>query len=1021
MKETGKPNNSFSLPELLNRYDKLKEEVKQLKSTLLNKAKLDAYFYESPIPLISIDSEHKIIFANRLFLDIVGETSETITGKSLNQFLTDEPAKERLNENINKLFSGKTKIVKEKLLISSEQEKRKMLEIRARLVEYDDDIGKAVHIIFQDVSEEVQFREAYCNLVENSLQAIFILQDFKIVFANQKAAELSGYSVNELRELNFNGVKHLVHQEDRSRMFGVLRESMSGKRILPKQEFRCVRKDGSVYWIEVIASFLDYNGKPALQLVQLDISEKKIAETQASSFELKYITLVEQSIIGVYIITYGLFSYVNPRFASIFGFTPDEMMNKISPQDIVYPEDWPIVKENLRKRIDGEIQSLHYEFRGITKKGRVIYVEVHGSRTEVDGVPSVIGMLQDVTERKETEEKLHLQSTALSSAANSIVITDINGNIVYTNPAFTKLTGYSFDEVIDKKTSILKSRKHDKQFYQNIWDTILNGKVWDGEIVNKRKDGSLYIEKQTITPVPGEQSDIEYFIAIKSDITESKKIERALKESEQKLRNIIEHSNEMFYIHDANHVLKYISPQSKDILGYTPNEIMVEWTSLVTDNPINEKGYQLTEKAIETGEAQEEYLLEMIKKDGKKIYAQVAESPIKDAFGNVIGIAGAIRDVTEKIEAEKVLKESEERFRGLYENATLGIYRTTPAGEVLMANPALIKLLGYSSFDEVKSIDAQSILYDKPETRDYFQKVISEKEEVYGFETTAKKKDGTKFFIRESARAIKDSDGNTQYFEGIVEDISSQKEAEQKLIEAKEAAEKSDLLKSEFLAQMSHEIRTPINVIQSFAGLIREEVRGLISSELLNSFSIIDNASRRMIRTIDLILNMSQLQTGSYSAKKIELDIYQEVLMQLYPELSRLAKEKDLILEISKPDKLPQIFADEYSVRQIFDNLVHNAIKYTQNGKVSVTLENNSQGLVVEVVDTGVGISEEYLPNLFKPFTQEEHGYTRKYEGNGLGLALVKRYCDLNNIKIDVESEKHVGTKFILCFPIAKD
>ena len=1011
-----KPNSALSLAELVGKLNELTKELEKLKSGFMNQNKLNAFFFEEPVPLLCINRELKIHFANRVLLKLIGSSKEKILNKELAELIYTDNNLDELKTNLQKLFDEKISLYEDIIDFKTANKSKINFKIKARLVKYDDEIKKAVHITFQDVSQEYKFREAYKNLVENSLQAILIIQDFRIVFANQKAAEISGYSTNELYSLDINGVKQLIHPDDRERLFNLMKESIGGKRVYPKHEVRGIRKNKETYWLEVLVSPINYNKKPALQVVQLDVSDKKKAQDEINTVEHKFKILVEHSIIGVYIIKNGVFTYVNPRLASIFGYKQEELIN-VSPQKIVYREDLPDVEENLRKRIEGEVDSLHYEFRGIRKNNQIIFVEVHGSRTMLDGEPAVIGMLQDVTERKENEAKLYLQSSALSSAANGIVITDKEGIIVYTNPAVTKLTGYTFDELIGNNPRILKSNKHSKEFYKNIWDTIKSGKVWEGEIINKRKDGIEYTERQTITPVLDRTGDIEYFVAIKNDITERKKTEIALKESEEKLRNIIEHSNEMFYIHDTNHVVKYVSPQTEEFLGYTQEEMLVKWTELTTDNPINQKGFELTEKAIKTGERHEEYLLELRRKDGAKIFVQVSESPVKDANGKVTGIAGALRNITEKLKAERTLKESEKQFRGLYENAILGIYRTAPSGEIIMANPALVKLLGYNSFEEFKSIDASEALYENPDTRKQFKNLINEKGEVHGFEAVAKKKDGTKFFIRESARAVKDETGNIRYYEGIIEDITNQKEAEQKLIEAKETAESSDKLKTEFLAQMSHEIRTPINVILSFSNLIRDEVRGIISQELLNSFTIIDSASRRMIRTIDLILNMAQLQTGSYKLKKTNVDVYQEVLIQLYPEFSGLAHNKNLNFKINQNSVRPIIYADEYSVRQIFDNLIHNAIKYTHKGGIEINIYTNNNSIQVVVADTGIGISEEYMPNLFKPFTQEEHGYTRKYEGNGLGLALVKRYCELNDTQIKVESKKGEGTKFTLEFP----
>jgi signal transduction histidine kinase/ligand-binding sensor domain-containing protein len=253
--------------------------------------------------------------------------------------------------------------------------------------------------------------------------------------------------------------------------------------------------------------------------------------------------------------------------------------------------------------------------------------------------------------------------------------------------------------------------------------------------------------------------------------------------------------------------------------------------------------------------------------------------------------------------------------------------------------------------------------------------------------------------------------------EQLSNEIKEKNQKEKELREAKEEAEKSDKLKTEFLAQMSHEIRTPINAILSFTSLLKEEVSDKIPEDLGQSFVIIDAASNRLIRTIDLILNMSQLQTDTYECNYREFDIYKTILDGLIKQYKNIAKEKGIEINLHKQTENTSIFADEYTVGQIFENLLNNAIKFTKKGKVELLVTRNLQEkLTVEVADTGEGISEEFLPNLFKPFTQEEGGYTRRYEGNGLGLALVKKYIELNGAVISVKSKKGQGTTFSIIF-----
>lgn len=237
------------------------------------------------------------------------------------------------------------------------------------------------------------------------------------------------------------------------------------------------------------------------------------------------------------------------------------------------------------------------------------------------------------------------------------------------------------------------------------------------------------------------------------------------------------------------------------------------------------------------------------------------------------------------------------------------------------------------------------------------------------------------------------------------------------LEKAKIKAEKADEIKSEFLAQMSHEIRSPINVVLSFSSLIKSELEDKIDPDLKEGFKSISNAGKRIIRTVDLLLNMSEIQTQTYEYIPEPLDIENDILNQLLPEYLLSAKEKSLSIDFKNHALNRSVIGDNYTLEQIFANLIDNAIKYTNSGGISISLGNDDTGkLTCSITDTGIGMGEDFFPRLFVPFSQEEQGYTRKYEGNGLGLALVKKYCDLNSIEINVASKKGRGTTFTLKF-----
>lgn len=585
--------------------------------------------------------------------------------------------------------------------------------------------------------------------------------------------------------------------------------------------------------------------------------------------------------------------FVSDKSYQITGYKPNELINNhvISYSDLINPQDRIKIWDQIQKSVERR-KPFQLVYRITTSSGYEKWVWEEGigifSEKE-DELIALEGFITDITEQKVIEDQLQLQSNALEAAANGIVITDKNTNLIWANSAYWKITGYSKEEFLEEKISVFKSDLHDITFFENLWDTIKHGDIWRGEMINKKKDGSTYFQEMTITPIRNSENEIIYFVAIIQDITERKK-------------------------------------------------------------------------------------------------------------------------------SEEALRESEFRFRGLYENATIGLYRTSLSGKILMANPTLLRILGYNSFGEVSNLEAKDS-YADPNTRAIYTKELNLKGKVFGFESKWKKKDGTIIYVRESARVVKDEDDKPLYYEGTVEDITDKKIAEEQLISAKERAEQSDKLKSEFLAQMSHEIRTPLNVILSFTGMMKDELQDQVDEELKKGFDVIDEEGKRIMRTIELIINMSELQTGSYNFNVKEIDLNKDILSKQFQNYQPVAKQKKIAFNLVGTIDNNIIQADEYSVNQIFYHLIDNAIKFTSTGKVEISLNKDPRNnIYVDVIDTGIGISEEYMKMLFTPFTKEEKGYTRNYEGNGLGLALVKKYCELNNAELKVTSQKGKGSIFRVTF-----
>lgn len=247
-------------------------------------------------------------------------------------------------------------------------------------------------------------------------------------------------------------------------------------------------------------------------------------------------------------------------------------------------------------------------------------------------------------------------------------------------------------------------------------------------------------------------------------------------------------------------------------------------------------------------------------------------------------------------------------------------------------------------------------------------------------------------------------------------DITELKKAELKIKEALKKAEDSEKIKSYFLAQMSHEIRSPLTAVLGFNSIIKEKLVNKIDDDMEFAFYAIDKSGRRLTRTIDQLLYMSQFQTESYEPK-IETTNLTHALINVISEYKPEANLKNIGLTFDNKIGDAYVYADKYGLAQIFDSLIDNAVKYTSKGSVKVVLNKNENNkLYVSIADTGIGMSEEFVSNLFRPFTQERMGYNRPFEGNGLGLALSKKFADISNAEIFVKSTKDVGSEFTIVF-----
>lgn len=370
------------------------------------------------------------------------------------------------------------------------------------------------------------------------------------------------------------------------------------------------------------------------------------------------------------------------------------------------------------------------------------------------------------------------------------------------------------------------------------------------------------------------------------------------------------------------------------------------------------------------------------------------------------------RDITNLVKAEETVR----KLNLAIEQTEEVVIMADIEGKITYVNPSFEKVYGYKREEVLgKNISViKSGIYDEDKYTEMWKTLYDGK--PYKAEMINRLSSGELLEVENSISPFFDSYNNVLGFIAVQRDITARKKAEKALTEAKELAEKSDRLKGEFLAQLSHEIRTPLNSMINSIQFIKEDLADCItedSSELLDS---IFNSSKRIIRTVHMIVNMSELQTGNYNYTTQYTNIC-EMAEKVANQYGNIAKQKGLDFQFICNLVNAHIFCDSYSVEQILIQLTDNAVKFTDYGSVELILDRTATNeLIIKVRDTGIGISEEYLKEMYRPFSQEQQGYTRKYDGNGLGLALAKKYCELNNADIFCESKKNLGSEFTVIF-----
>ncbi len=610
---------------------------------------------------------------------------------------------------------------------------------------------------------------------------------------------------------------------------------------------------------------------------------------------------------------------------------------------------------------------------------------------------------------------------AVDQAVDSILITDTKGRIRYVNPAFTRLTGYPLEEVVGKSTNILKSGRQLPAFYADLWKTIESGQHWRGDLINRRKDGTLYSEEMEVSPIKNERGEISSYIAIKRDVTKL----RLAQEVQTRLAAIVGASGDAILTYSPGGNILSWNGGAEAIFGYSAAEVLNQPITMLLAPERVAKLPRFTDQILQQGNSISQHDTVCLHRDGGVMQASVTGSPIRNSTGEVEAISIILRDTSKQKRAEEALRDSEERlrisdeqFRQLAENIHQ-VFFVVSRNKTLYVSPAFERVFGMS----IERVYNSPLAWQETIHPDNVEQVrlfveAAVKGQPANAEFRIRTPEASEKWIRSQTFPVRDPSGVLIRTVGIAEDITERKLYESDLINAREAANAASRAKSTFLANMSHEIRTPMNGVLGMLELLMETA---LTPEQQRYAAVAQGSGRTLLTLMDDILDLSKIEAGKVAVLNLSFNLRQ-VIDDVVLSLQVAVDAKRLNFHSHVSAEIPYLLSgDAQRLRQVLTNLCANAIKFTEHGEVRLKAsldsaiqsgENWKLTLRFEIADTGIGVSPSQCAELFMRFTQADASPTRKYGGTGLGLAISKQLVQLMGGEIGVESQPGVGSVF---------
>lgn len=755
-----------------------------------------------------------------------------------------------------------------------------------------------------------------------------------------------------------------------------------------------------------------------------NITERKLALEELSKNAEQYRAMLATNLFGFWLVDLnGSILDVNDTYCRMSGYTREELL-QYSISDIESVES----EEDTLRHIEQLITfgTDHFETRHKSKNGRTYDVEI--STTYLRSQSKFIVFIRDISDRKQAEVALQESEARYHAIVEDQ--TDLicryrpDGRLSFVNEAYLRCFDKKRNEVINRNyIPHIPEPDLSRVFEQ------LKGITPDSPIVNVehrviKPDGVMCWQHWVHRGIYSDDDIIVEYQAVGRDITDRKRAEDELLERTLFLDTLLDAIPVPIFFKDSNYRYIGFNRAYEDFYGKTREELIGKSVFDIAPQDLAEiyhaKDVDLFTKAgLQVYEAQVRNALNV---DRTVIFHKAA---YPGQGGEVSGLIGAILDITERKAAENALQESKEKLKAYMDNSFDIIFVLTAEGVFQFVSRAWERHFGIP----IKDVLGRNFaLFVHPDDvapcAEYLARILSEGQSLTSPPFRVKRSDGSwRCFIANGSR-YSDTNNDWQYI-GVAHDITEQHEAEEKLRQAKVAAESASRAKTAFLATMSHEIRTPLSAL---LGSIELFATTPLVSQQQDYLKDCQTASRMLLTVINDVLDFSKIEAGKLEAVN-EIFSISSMARQLIQIFSAGAGQKGLDLTLSLADDLPRhISSDQHRLRQIISNLLSNAIKFTNSGMISlkITSEQALPGpnpdsviLKISVCDTGIGIPPEKQDLVFDSFTQIENFSTRRHAGTGLGLAICRRLIEVLGGTITLTSVPGEGSVFTVLLPVS--